>query len=64
MNSIPAMMPHQLVRRVGQLPMVRSVGEATATDNAVWPHGKWLDAAISTFDNGTRLDGSAEWSIN
>ncbi len=37
--------------------------EATATGNTVWPHGKWPDAATSTFDNGTRLDGSAEWSI-
>ncbi|MBF6371644.1 hypothetical protein [Nocardia farcinica] len=37
--------------------------EATATDNSTWPNGKWPDAATSTFDNGTRLDGTAEWSI-
>ncbi|MEV6388449.1 hypothetical protein [Nocardia xishanensis] len=37
--------------------------KATATDNSIWPYGKWPDAATSTFDNGTRLDGRAEWSI-
>ncbi|WP_107654006.1 hypothetical protein [Nocardia suismassiliense] len=38
--------------------------KATATDNSVWTNnGKWPDSATSSFDNGTRLDGTAEWSI-
>ncbi|MFE6922754.1 hypothetical protein ACFVAV_17075 [Nocardia sp. NPDC057663] len=37
--------------------------KATATGNEIWPGGKWPDASTSTFDNGTRLDGTAEWSV-
>ncbi|WP_067659524.1 hypothetical protein [Nocardia harenae] len=37
--------------------------ETAATDNSVWVDGKWPDSLTSGFDNGTRLDGTAEWSI-
>lgn len=37
--------------------------QATATDVGVFPFGKWPEANTGTFDNATRLDGVAEWSI-
>lgn len=36
---------------------------ATATDNTTWQNGKWPDAATGDWDNGTRLDGVADWSV-
>ncbi|MFD3506319.1 hypothetical protein [Nocardia sp. NPDC058666] len=37
--------------------------KTAATDLSVFPQGKWPDANTGTFDNATRLDGTAEWSI-
>ncbi|NKY27560.1 hypothetical protein [Nocardia gamkensis] len=37
--------------------------EATATDNGPFPGGRWPDPNTKTFDDGTRLDGTANWSV-
>jgi hypothetical protein len=35
-----------------------------AIDNSFFPGGKWPDPTVGTYNDGTVLDGDADWSLN
>lgn len=37
--------------------------KSAVTDNSAFPFGKWPDPESSTFDNASRLGGTAPWSV-